>query len=270
MVRREILMSDPVVLPIKSVRNPRDIGGYTGLLGRKVKKHRLLRTGNMSKIVPSDEQFLVDYGLKQIIDLRSPAECKQNPDQAIAGVKHYSCPLSVEDNTGGNGLDMRKEFAEYRRDQYAGFRMMCRRYHNHILTETAQHSFHHIIELIAQEDDGATLYHCSEGKDRTGLVTVILLYILGVDLEVIRQDYLYSNYLLNDYRASRDRQFKKAGENDRFRANMRVLGSVANAFFDTSLITVNENYGSLDSYIVNELAIDQDLQETIREKYLEK
>ncbi|MCT6807541.1 MAG: tyrosine-protein phosphatase, partial [Bombilactobacillus sp.] len=110
----------------------------------------------------------------------------------------------------------------------------------------------------------------SEGKDRTGLVTVILLYILGVDLEVIRQDYLYSNYLLNDYRASRDRQFKKAGENDRFRANMRVLGSVANAFFDTSLITVNENYGSLDSYIVNELAIDQDLQETIREKYLEK
>lgn len=263
-------MSNPVVLSVKSVRNPRDIGGYAGLMGHKVKKHRLLRTGNMSKIVPADKQFLLDYGLKRIIDLRSPAECKQNPDQTIVGVEHYNCPLSVEDNTGGNGLDMRKEFEEYRHDQYAGFRMMCRRYHDHILKETAQQSFHHIIELIARADSGATLYHCSEGKDRTGLVTIILLYILGVDFEVIRQDYLYSNYMLNDYRALRDDQYKKDGENDQFRANMRVLGSVANAFFDTSLITINEHFGSLDSYISNELEINQDMQETIREKYLEK
>lgn len=263
-------MSNPVVLPVKSVRNPRDIGGYFGSNGRKIKKHRLLRTGNISEIVPADKQFLLEYGLKRIIDLRSPAECKQNPDQAIDEVKHYNCPLSVEDNTGGNGLDLRKEFEEYRHDQYVGFRIMCRRYHDHILKETAQQSFHHIIELIAQADSGATLYHCSEGKDRTGLVTIILLYILGVDLEVIRQDYLFSNCMLNDYRANRDQQYVQAGENDHFRANMRVLGSVANAFFDTSLITINENFGSLDSYIANELAIDQELQETIREKYLEK
>ena len=177
-------MTAPIVLPIKSVRNPRDIGGYVGFDGRKIRPHRLLRTGNMSEITPADEQFLLDYGLHTIIDLRSPAECKQNPDKELDNIKHYACPLSAEDNTGGHGLDMSKEFAEYRKDQYAGFKLMCRRYHRHILNKSAKQSFHHIIELIAENDDGAILYHCSEGKDRTGLVTIIILYILGVDMEV--------------------------------------------------------------------------------------
>ena len=263
-------MTAPIVLPIKSVRNPRDIGGYVGSDGRKIRTHRLLRTGNISELTPADEQYLLDYGLRTIIDLRSPAECKQNPDKELDNVEHYACPLSAEDNTGGHGLDMSKEFAEYRKDQYAGFKLMCRRYHHHILSKSAKQSFHHIIELIAENDDGAILYHCSEGKDRTGLVTIIILYILGVDMEVIRQDYLYSNYILNDYRAVRDQHFKQVGENDNFRANMRVLGSVANSYFDTSLITINKNFGGLDSYITNELEIDDQMQELIREKYLEK
>ncbi len=263
-------MSEPVVLPIKSVCNPRDLGGYVGLNGRKIKKHRLLRTGNISGISPADERYLLDYGLSAIIDLRSPAECRKKPDKEMPNVAHYNFPLSVEDNTNGNGLDLSQEFAEYRRDQYAGFKMMCRRYHDHVLTETAQYSFHQIIATIAAVEGGAVLYHCSEGKDRTGLVTAVVLSILGVDLEVIRQDYLYSNYMLNDYRAKRDQQFKQNGENDLFRANMRILGSVANAFFDTSLITINQHFGGLESFITNELAIDQQMQATIREKYLEK
>ena len=102
------------------------------------------------------------------------------------------------------------------------------------------------------------------------MVTVILLHILGVDLETIRQDYLYSNLMLNDYRKVRDERLKRAGENDKFRANMRILGSVANAYIDTSLITINENYGDIDSYIDKQLRIDEQMKEKIRENYLEK
>lgn len=262
-------MSEPVILPVKSVRNPRDLGGYIGFNGHQIKFHRLLRTGNISKITPEDEQFLLNYGLTKIIDLRSPAECKANSDKSIQGVAHYEFPLSADDNTGGKGLDMSREFEQYRKDQYAGFYMMCQRYHDHISNQFSQNNIHQIVSLIAATTDGAVLYHCSEGKDRTGLVTVILLYILGVDLETIRQDYLYSNIMLNDYRKVRDEQFKKAGENDKFRANMRILGSVANAYFDTSLITINEDFGGIDSYIANQLGIDQQMQEKIRKNYLE-
>ena len=118
--------------------------------------------------------------------------------------------------------------------------------------------------------EGAVLYHCSEGKDRTGIVTMIILYILGVDLETIRQDYLFSNGMLDDYRARRDKYFKENGENLKFRANMRILGSVQDAFLDTALITIEEEYGGLDNYIEKQLKISPEMQEALRELYLEK
>src|SRR5699024_3456143 len=90
-------------------------------------------------------------------------------------------------NTKGGKKDLTQVFATYRQDQYAGFRMMCERYKSHVLKEHAQHSLHKILELLANTEKGAVLYHCSEGKDRTGLVTVVLLYLLGVD---IRQNWI--------------------------------------------------------------------------------
>lgn len=260
----------PLVLPLKTVRNPRDLGGYVGFEGRKIKKGRLLRTGKMSHLSAHDRQFLENYGVSKVIDLRSPLEIKKSPDDHLAGVQHYNISLSDVDNTQGGQRDLKKAFAVYRQDQYAGFRMMCRRYHDHVAKKHAQYALHQILELLAATKEGAVIYHCSEGKDRTGIVTMVILYLLGVDLETIRQDYLYSNYLLNSYRAVRDRWFKETGENLKFRANMRILGSVEDAFLDTALITVEEDFGGLDNYLQNQVGVTPDLRDALRELYLEK
>ncbi|GAA3626114.1 tyrosine-protein phosphatase [Lactobacillus hamsteri] len=264
-------MNKPNILPLKTVRNPRDLGGYVGFEGRKIKMHRLLRTGNISCISEHDANFLREYGLRKIIDLRSPLENKKSPDKPISGVEHFQISLSDEDNTkGGGGHNIEKMFEEYRKDQYAGFRMMCQRYHDHVTKPHAQGTLHKILEMLADTSDGAILYHCSEGKDRTGIVTVLILYILGVDLETIRQDYLYSNYMLNNYRAKRDKVFAEEGENLSFRANMRILGSVSDAFLDTSLITIEKDFGGLDEYVKNQLGVTPELRDALRELYLEK
>lgn len=260
----------PNVLPLNSVYNPRDLGGYVGFAGRKVKMHRLLRTGKISNLSENDAKYLKEYGLSKIIDLRSPFECKFAPDHPLSGVERYNLSLSDEDNTQGGQGDFEKNLAKYRVDQYAGFKMMCKRYYDHVTKEHAQNVIHQILEILANTKDGAVLYHCSEGKDRTGIVTVVILYILGVDLETIRQDYLYSNYLLNDYRSCRDQKFKKNGENLKFRANMRILGSVEDAFLDTSLIAIQENYGGLDKFLEEQLHVTPDLIASLRELYLEK
>lgn len=260
----------PKILPLKSVRNPRDLGGYVGYDGRKIKTHRLLRTGKISQISPADEQYLKEYGLKHIVDLRSPMECEKCPDRELGGVQHSTLPLSDEDNTQGGKNDILKAFAEYRQDQYAGFRMMCDRYHDHVAKSHAQNTIRQILNLLVNTKEGAILYHCSEGKDRTGIVTFIILYLLGVDLETIRQDYLYSNYMLNNYRAIRDQKFKEKGENLKFRANMRILGSVSDAFFDTALITIEKEFGGLDEYCKNQLGVTAEMREQLRELYLEE
>ncbi|MDF7639739.1 tyrosine-protein phosphatase [Lactobacillus sp. ESL0791] len=262
-------MSDPVILPVKSVRNPRDLGGYVGFQGHKIKSGRLLRTGKISSISKSDRQFLLDYGLKKVIDLRSPNECRKDPDQEIAGVSYYSLPIVLDSSVKGN-VDTEAAFAEYRRNQYVAISKMCERYGIYVQREKVQNNFRQIFKLLLETKEGAVLYHCSEGKDRTGLVTALILYVLGVDLETIRQDYLYSNYMLNDYRAKRDAAFKARGENMCFRANMRILGSVADAFLDTTLITIEKRFGGLDRYVENQLGITAGMKNTLRELYLEK
>lgn len=264
------LMNQPIVLPLSTVRNPRDLGGYIGADGRKIKRHRLIRSGKIHDLSSEDKNALQQYGLHTIIDLRSPLERKTCPDDPIAHTKHYDYSVSTEDNTSGGTNDIEAAFALYRKDQYAGFKMMCNRYRDYVLKEHAQHSMHKILELLVNAREGATLYHCSEGKDRTGYVTLILLYILGVDLETIRQDYLWSNYLLTDYRAIRDQMFAKRGENLNFRANMRTLGSVMDAFLDTTLITIDQEFGGLDQFISEQLDVTPELKATLRELYLEK
>lgn len=263
-------MIKPNILPVETVRNPRDLGGYIGFEGRKVKMHRLLRTGNIGCISEHDANFLKKYGLRKIIDLRSPLENEKCPDKPIESVEHFQIPLSDVDNTKGGSDNIEKMFEKYRHDQYAGFQMMCKRYHDHVTKKHAQDTLRKILKILIDTPEGAILYHCSEGKDRTGIVTVLILYILGVDLETIRQDYLYSNYMLSNYRAKRDKIFAQEGENLSFRANMRILGSVSDAFLDTSLITVKRDYGSLDEYIEKQLGITPEMRDTLRELYLEK
>lgn len=262
-------MIKPVVLPLEKVRNPRDLGGYIGYQGRKVKMHRLIRSGKISNIAEKDEKFLLDYGLTKIIDLRSPRECKKMPDSTLPGVEHLDMSIAENDNTNGGKKDLAKVFETYRKDQYAGFKMMCDRYRAHVEKEHAQNSLHKILEVLADTKDGAILYHCSEGKDRTGIVTVMILYILGVDMETIRQDYLYSNYMLDDYRAKRDRAIKEEGGNLCLRANMRILGSVSDAFLDTALITIEKEFGGLDNYLKEKIGLTPQLRDELRELYLE-
>lgn len=270
MNRKEVKrMINSNVLPLEKVRNPRDIGGYVGYQGRKVKMHRLIRSGKISNITSKDEKFLLDYGLTKIIDLRSQLECHKMPDSQIPGVEHLDISIAEDDNTNGGKKDLDKVFATYRKDQYAGFKMMCDRYRSHVVKEHAQNSLHKILEVLANTKEGAILYHCSEGKDRTGIVTVMILYILGVDMETIRQDYLYSNCMLDGYRAKRDRIIQEKGGNLCLRANMRILGSVSDAFLDTSLIAIEKEFGGLDNYLREKIGLTPQLRDTLRELYLE-
>ena len=88
-------------------------------------------------------------------------------------------------------------------------------------------------------------------------------------METIRQDYLYSNYMLDGYRAKRDRIIQEKGGNLCLRANMRILGSVSDAFLDTSLIAIEKEFGGLDNYLREKIGLTPQLRDALRELYLE-
>ena len=86
-------MIRPNILPLQHVPNARDLGGYVGFDGRKIKMHRLLRTGKLCQMTEEDETFLLNYGLTKIVDLRSPKEIELAPDVVPAGVEHIDNPI---------------------------------------------------------------------------------------------------------------------------------------------------------------------------------
>lgn len=256
------------LLPLKTVRNPRDLGGYVGYAGRKIKKRRLLRTGTVAKLSQEDADFLRAYGVKTIIDLRSPQECVKRPDRLVDGIASVHIPISSRDQTqaGASFEDLADMYAT---KPLAGFRHMIGSYQKMVSRPHSQAAFHDLLAFLAQQETGGTIFHCSEGKDRTGMSTVFILYILGVDLETIRQDYLASGPLLNDYRARRDRECVERGDNLIFRANLRSLGTVNNEYLDAALLLIQEKYGDLDHFIVNQLGVGPGMQECLRDLYLE-
>lgn len=148
--------------------------------------------------------------------------------------------------------------------------MMCDHYQDHIITEFDQKTVVQVLQILAETKDGAVIYHCTEGKDRTGFVNFFVLYILGVDLEIIRQDYLASNFILNEYRAKRDEKLKQAGENLIFRSNMRVLSSVSDTLFDIILLTIEEKFDGIENYLSKQLGVTMELRQKLRELYLER
>ena len=261
-------MIRPNILPLEHVPNARDLGGYVGADGRKIKMHRLLRTGKLYQMTKKDEIFLLNYGLTKIVDLRSPKEIKIAPDIVPAGVEHIDNPIHGNQNaeTDQKIAQLKKT---YTKDQYAGFKTMCHQYHASVSQEYSQKAFKSLLNIFANTKDGAIIFHCSEGKDRTGLAAFLILYILGVDVETIRQDYLFSNLMLGKYQAMMNQKIVYEGGSAVLRANVRSLASVANEYLDTALLLIDEKYNGLDNYIRDVLKVDDELIQSLRELYLE-
>lgn len=213
------------LLPITTAINPRELGGLTGLNNRKIQMHRLLRTGDLSKMSLKDRQLLKDYGVVKIIDLRSKSESISHPDPQIDGIQNISLPLSSEEGTLGGENNLKQEAKSYNENPHAAFKMMCDHYRDHVIEAHDQETVRQVLKILSETDEGAVIFHCTEGKYRTVFVALFVLNILGVDLEVIRQDYLSSNEILTEYRAAKDKEFQEAGKGLTFRANMRVLSS---------------------------------------------
>jgi protein-tyrosine phosphatase len=113
----------------------------------------------------------------------------------------------------------------------------------------------------------ALLFHCTAGKDRTGIAAALLLYALGVPYQTIREDYEATNY----YRSANNEQMIKA-----ISASMRVSDSVARAmmgakgsYLDTTFEAIRTQYGSVDHYLAEQLGLDQPKLAILKAKYLE-
>lgn len=166
--------------------NVRDLGGLTAADGRKTRWGAVVRSEAIDKLTPAGWAALVGHGVRTIVDLREPEERKNLPTRPD-GVTTVHVPLDDEADT---------ELWDYLREQEldGGTPLYYPMFLERKPERCAQ-----AVSAVAQAGPGGVLIHCAGGWDRTGLVSLLLLALVGVDADDIAADYLLSGPSVRDW-----------------------------------------------------------------------
>ena len=172
-------------LDVEGSFNVRDLGGYKTAGGRITKPRRFLRAGSLYGLTPQGRKTLLDAGVRCVLDLRSFQELKSHPSavQNDDGFDWYHIPMLDYVQSAINGSAF-SNFPASMEEMYTG------------LLEEGAPEFRRVFELFADPRYPGALFHCTAGKDRTGVTAMLLLALAGVDAETIVEDYSHSERLL--------------------------------------------------------------------------
>lgn len=173
-------------IALKGAKNIRDLSQ----LDPSIIPGKLIRGGNLHKLTGKDIRILTGtYSLTSIIDLRTTKEREEKPDPVIPGVSYY--PLPVFDASTA-GISREKENSNLSRlDRIPDLAALYRTMVSDSCMENLSLALSQILKQSATP--GATLYHCTEGKDRTGILSLLLLSLMDIPMETIFRDYLFTN-----------------------------------------------------------------------------
>lgn len=257
-------------IALEGAANFRELGGYPAADGRRVRYGLLYRGGNLDALQsPADRAVLQSWHLRDILDFRSEGEADKHPDPPVPGaVYHRVCAMRMRDGTemdfSSTGIArLAEEKAAFEKEaghpvhDFDWFSVLYRQmpYDNP--------AYHTLFQLL-EAHRGPLLFHCTCGKDRTGIGAMLILLALGVDRKTALMDYLLTNvYRRKIIEASlRD---KPAGE----RALLLSVEGVSASMGEGALDEILQRSGSYEEYFAREYGLDSKRLAALRDFYLE-
>ncbi len=261
-------------LPCKGLSNTRDLGGMPTADGRRVKPGRLVRSGALHHATDDDLAMLQNtHHVVRVVDLRTQLERSHDPDpkdRMLPETVLYDLPVFGAEELGitrGGGLA--GDLKAFGRLNGAPYKVVEAIYPQALLGDQGIEAYGRLLNILLEAQSDATLWHCSEGKDRAGLASVIVECALGVPEDYIRSDYLATNIFA---RTRAERALDALGRHHVARdadADVDALFYAYPAYLDAALKAVGEKYGSLQGYIEQGLGFGPDKQRELRDRYLE-
>ena len=258
---------------LKKLFNTRDLGGIPTADG-VIKKGKLIRSGKLYKIPDSTVNALKAMNVKTVIDLRIPTECEEAPDTLWEGVNYVHLPVLCTATPGiTREKSMQKTMAiESRRikDEFGSAdNYMIEMYRSVLFSEEPKKLLSQALRLIIDNED-CILWHCSGGKDRAGILAMLVEGLLGVDEKIILQDYVASHYF------QRARFFwNRAGLVIaplylRFKKILFGMMAAKPSYMKAPINDMKRKYGSITGYCKAELGVTDEDIATLKEKYVTK
>lgn len=227
--------------------NTRELGGYKTEDGRSLKWGVLYRSDKLSELTDADQEYLLQLGIKRVIDFRSSEEKQNEPDQLPNTLKYIEMPIEADgairpkveailkgdlnEDVGAILVETNKEFISDFSGVYKGF----------------------IESLI--ENQEPTLFHCTAGKDRAGFAAALVLLAVGVPEKIVIEDYMktnkYTEETIQDY-INKINLYSLGSVDAEI---LRPLLGVEERFIRAALDEIKQKYGSVENFIRDELKI---------------
>lgn len=157
--------------------NARDLGGLPIAGGRRIRRGALVRSESLNRLTRDGWSALRAHGVRTLIDLRNPEQAEEEPQFPPSDVSTVQVPLE-------QGLVDDEEFARWGADGWLGTPLYYQQFIERWPDRCAR-----AVEAVSRAVPGGVLVHCGMGRDRTGLIVMLVLSLLGASPEVIEADH---------------------------------------------------------------------------------
>ncbi len=204
---------------LKNVLNIRDLGGFSTKDNKRIKYHKIIRSSVTNKLTKEEIDYFVKNNILTIIDLRDSDEISEKTNVFSLDQRFQYNVVSL------NG----KDFPKLEKDIPKGYM--------NIIDDKS--SIYKVIKIIMDSDNGV-IFSCNSGKDRTGIISMLLLLICNVPIEDIIADYSISYIYLKD-------------EIEKFHKDNpglpKFIGKSKSKYMETTLDLFYKEYCSIENYM---------------------
>ncbi len=241
--------------PLEGATNFRDLGGYPTRDGRTVKWGLLFRSNGLFALTDADLDYLAGRKFRLVCDFRSVEEQRTAPSRLPADNPPEVLSLGVRPEAGDRLRVLAMSGGTQLGDIVAAYEAVYRAY-----ARDHHDQFGAFLARLADAESYPAVFHCMEGKDRTGFAAAMILAALGVPDEVIFDDYLLTttHWKLNArFPGTMDAEAQAA------------FGAARREYLEAAFDELHRSHGSLDAYVREALGVSGAARKNLRAHLLE-
>ncbi len=253
-------------LPFEACENFRELGGYEGFGGRHVRRGVFYRSPALANIrTPADVERFCALGIRKAFDFRSAVERTAAPDPAFEGVENIPVSALIDEN----GAEVDFDLEEMIRTEEGLRRMVQDVHEGYARMPFGSKAYRQMFDAI-RADEVPLLFHCTAGKDRTGVAAALILKMLGVSDEDVMADYLRTNECRRTGLQNVCRLIESAGHpHELAMQTAKIASGVRAESLQSALDAIAQRYPSYEDYLEAEYGIGKTELEQVRARYLE-
>lgn len=249
------------VIALEGSSNTRDLGGYVTEDERMIRSGQLIRSQNLYRLTANDFEKLEEIGVKTVIDLRTVKEHNREPTVWLGDnpPQFHHFPVGDHENEW-----FRKQSRMIKRNRFTASQSLQHMVAGYeMIADEGTPSYEKLMELVLDESNWPILFHCNAGKDRAGVATTLILEAVGVNREVIMEEFLLTNELARTEKKSeliaRERRNVGTGRfgNSPSAKDWFPIIGVQSEMLEAFYATVEEDYGTMDAYLTA-IGVDQE------------